>query len=151
MPVVASFSGFFEPARFHAVRKALGAIATPAATLWEVVLATGDAEESEILVTVLGPDHHRRVFRILGQTEGRHEPGYLAALVRAEINAFPSVTLNDYPLAVAELYRLGIPCDESTAFSGHVLVENEQIPIRRLVDLYARRQLTRDALHGSGQ
>jgi hypothetical protein len=150
MPVVASFSGPHEPERVESVREALGAIAAPAGALWAVVVAMGDPEDPEIVLTVLGPDCHRRVFRIFGRAEGRHEPGYLAALVRAEIHAFPSVALNDYPLAVAELYRLGIPYDESTAFSGYVLVENTPVSIRHLVDLYASRQLTRDAIHRSG-
>jgi hypothetical protein len=108
---------------------------------WDVVFTPDPGEgDGNWSMTITGPDHHRRVFRI-DPGDGRASPPCLAALLRSEIRCFPSCPPHDYSRALAELTRKQIPYDDTGAFGGRVEVAGVRVTMDQLVDLYRRNRL----------
>jgi len=140
MSVSVSFTRPVVPSRLLEVQALLESLETKVDEAWEVCISTQPDDELWIL-TICGPQHHRRVYPVYGPERGCHEPAYLCAIVRAEINAFPSSPPQDFALALAELTRLGIPYDDTGTFGGHVSVNGESMLIGRLAELYRQQRI----------
>lgn len=144
MPVSVQFSGTVPAATLSELRPALEIIECEGR--WDVVFSRG-GDDTTWNMAISGPDSHRRVYPIRAASEGSPESLYLSALVRAEIQSFPSSPPLAFAFAVAELARQGIPYDDARASEGHIIVAGTRVANERLVDLYRREPLTRETVH----
>jgi hypothetical protein len=143
MSVSVSFTNLIA-SRFVAIHEAVHAIDTGGES-WDVSVSLSDAPEPECLLRLTGPFGHEREIHVFGEAPC-HDADYIAALVRAEVRAFPSKLPKEYSFAVAELARIGVPYDDTDANLGRVVVEGVNVPVEHLIYLYRKDMLTAEVL-----
>ena len=149
MPVAVLFADSFTPSKLADIQTALETVPCRSHDRWEVIVSISD-KDSAWTMTVNGPDHHRRVFRISGSDEERHEPIYFATLLGTEISSFPSCPPLDFVFAVAELALQKVPFDLEGVFTGNITVDGMKVSNQKLIDLYRAGPLTTAGLRAHG-